>query len=85
MDHMKPVRRVTFIDRLTEWLEIAGKEKSFDRIVLVAAGETLALIRADLPEHIQKRIITEVDSELTGMSISRRRNPRSRLSYITGS
>jgi protein required for attachment to host cells len=81
-DHMKPVRRITFIDRLTEWLEIAAKEKSFDQLALVAGGETLALIRADLPEHIQKRIVSEVDSELTGMSVTELQN---RLSYITGS
>jgi len=80
-DHMKPVRRITFIDRLTEWLEIAGKEKSFEQLVLVAAGETLALIRADLPEHIQKRISAEIDGELTGMSIP---ELQERLGYIIG-
>jgi protein required for attachment to host cells len=81
-DHMKPVRRITFLDRLTEWLELAGKEKSYDQLVLVAAGETLALIRADLPEHLQKRIVAAVDGELTGMSIP---ELQSRLEYIIGS
>jgi protein required for attachment to host cells len=81
-DHLKHDDRITFIHRLAEWLEIAGKEKSFDQLVLVAAAGTLAQLRAGLPENIQKRISAEVDSELTGMSIP---ELQSRLGYITGS
>ena len=81
-DHLKHDSHITFIHRLAEWLEIAGKEKSFDQLALVAAGANLAHLRAGLSESLQRRISTEVDSELTGMFIQ---ELQSRLSYITGS
>jgi len=81
-DHLKHDEHITFTHRLAEWLEIAGKERSFDRLVLVGSGETLAHILARLPENIQERISAEVDGELTGMSIQELQR---RLNYITGS
>ncbi len=71
-----------FIHRLVEWLEIAGKEKTFDQLILVAAPDILESIRSGLSEDLQGRICAEVDKELTGMSIL---ELQERLSDINGS
>ena len=71
-----------FIHRLVEWLEIAGKEKAFDQLVLVAAPDTLESIRSGLSDNLQGRICAEVDKELTGMSVL---ELQERLSDINGS
>ncbi len=71
-----------FIHRLVEWLEIAGKEKSFDNLVLVASPDTLNNIKAGLSKNICDRVCGEVDKELTGMSIP---ELEERLSDVNGS
>ena len=41
----------TFVHRIAAWLEIAWREKAFDRLVLVAASDTLENIRSSLSEN----------------------------------
>ena len=73
---------MAFTHRLVEWLDVAEKEKAFDELVLVAAPYTLGNIRASLPKNIQNRITTELNKDLTGLSIQ---GLQDRLSYIHGS
>ena len=60
---------IAFTRRLAEWLDVAEKEKSFDRLVLVAAPQTLGNLRSGLSKHLKERIWRELDKDLTGMSL----------------
>jgi protein required for attachment to host cells len=53
-----------FIQKLSAWLDLASKEKVFDRLVLVASPHTLGDIRTSLSKDIQGRIIGEMDKDL---------------------
>jgi len=55
---------LAFIRRLVEWLDVAEKEKAFDRIVLAAAPHTLGDIRGFLPKNIQDRVHAELNKDL---------------------
>jgi protein required for attachment to host cells len=60
---------MAFIRRLTEWLNVAENEKSFDHLVLIAPPQTLGNIRASLSKHLTARVWRELDKDLTGMSL----------------
>ena len=60
---------VAFASRLSEWLDVAEKEKSFDHLVLVAGPQTLGDLRASLSKHLKERVWRELDKDLTGMSL----------------
>ena len=53
-----------FIQKLSAWLDLASKEKVFDRLVLAASPHTLGDIRTSLSKDIQNRIIGEMDKDL---------------------
>lgn len=53
-----------FIQKLTAWLDLASKEKVFDRLVLVASPHTLGDIRSSLSKDIQGRVAAEVSKDL---------------------
>ncbi len=57
-----------FIQKLTEWLDRASKEKVFDRLVLVASPHTLGDIRALLSKNVHDHIAVEVDKDLIKLS-----------------
>ncbi len=67
--HLPPGRHdaTTFTHDLSQWLEQAVQENAFDRLVLVAAPKTLGDLRKQLGEHVQARIMAEVNKELTKM------------------
>jgi protein required for attachment to host cells len=78
----KPEYDISFIHKLTEWLDIAEREKAFDQIILVAAPDTLGHIHAGLSKNLLSRVSAELDKELTGMSIL---EIQERMRYINGS
>lgn len=56
-----------FLHKLSEWLDVAEREKAYDRLVLVAAPRTLGDIRKVMSKNVHTRIAAEVDKELTEM------------------
>jgi protein required for attachment to host cells len=55
----------TFARDLAEWLDSAAKEGRYDRLVLIAAPQTLGDLRAHLPQHAAGRVWRELDKDLT--------------------
>lgn len=53
-----------FVHKLSAWLEMASKEKVFDRIALVASPHMLGELRAVTSKNIQGRIAAEVNKDL---------------------
>ena len=56
-----------FIRKLSAWLDLAAKEKVFDRLVLVAAPHTLGELRVTLSKDIYGHIAAEVNKDLMGL------------------
>jgi protein required for attachment to host cells len=57
-----------FLPKLATWLDVAEREKAYDRLVLVAAPRTLGDLRKMMSKNVHARIAAEVDKELTEMS-----------------
>jgi protein required for attachment to host cells len=58
-----------FIRTLVDWLDVAERERVYDRLVLVAAPHTLGEIRAALPRSVHDRVTAELPKQLTGASV----------------
>lgn len=58
-----------FIHTLADWLEVAERERVYDRLVLVAAPHTLGEIRAALPRAVHDRVTAELPKQLTGAPV----------------
>ena len=64
----RPIRSATqfeFARELAETLEKAAGARRFERLVLVAAPQTLGDLRDLLPKAVQGRIVAEIDKDLT--------------------
>lgn len=57
--------KFTFAAELAKHLQKAAATNRFDRLVLVAAPKTLGDLRGLLPDTVKKRIVAEIDKDLT--------------------
>ena len=58
---------LSFVHEIADWLDDSVRDNAFDRLVLVAAPQTLGELRKILSKPVQTRIIAEVDKDLTKM------------------
>ncbi|QQG35760.1 MAG: host attachment protein [Micavibrio aeruginosavorus] len=65
--HMNESRResLSFAHEISDWLDKSARENAFDRLVLVAAPQTLGELRKALSKHVHARVVAEVDKILT--------------------
>lgn len=68
--HMNESRKesLSFSHKIADWLDDSAKDGAFDRLVLVAAPQTLGELRQILSNPVQARIVAEVDKDLTKMN-----------------
>lgn len=68
--HMDASRQnaLFYAREFSDWLGKAVQENVFDRLVLVAAPQTLGDLRSVMDEKVQRRIIAEVDKDLTKLN-----------------
>ena len=68
--HMNESRKesLSFAHEIAEWLDKSAKENAFDRLVLVAAPQTLGELRKVLSKPVHARVVAEVDKDLTKMN-----------------
>ncbi len=59
---------LSFAHEIADWLDEPARSNDFDRLVLIAAPQTLGELRKILSKPVQMRIVTEVDKDLTKMS-----------------
>ncbi len=60
---------MAFVRTMVDWLEVAERERVYDRLVLVAAPHTLGEIRAALPRAVHDRVTAELPKQLTGAPV----------------
>lgn len=68
--HMHESRKdsLSFAHEIAEWLDKSAQENCFERLVLVAAPQTLGDLRKVLTNTVQMRVIAEIDKNLTKMN-----------------
>ena len=68
--HMNKSRKesLSFVHEISAWLDKSMKENAFDRLVLVAAPQTLGDLRKLLTRPVHSRVVAEVDKDLTKLS-----------------
>lgn len=56
-----------FAQALGQWLSEAEKEKTFDRLAIIAAPRALGYLRKSLDKRVHDRVIAELDKDLAGL------------------
>jgi protein required for attachment to host cells len=56
-----------FTRELAEWLDQAVQAEAFDRLVLVAAPQTLGALRRDIDKKVRGRVVATLDKDLMNL------------------
>jgi protein required for attachment to host cells len=72
-----------FASRIAQEIETSGREKRFDRLVLMAGPAFLGLLRAALPDAVRAAVVAEVPKDLIHQpeSVVRAHLPREALAH----
>ncbi len=82
--HMEESRQdvLLFAHDLADWLDQVEAADAFDRLVLIAAPRMLGDLRAVITKSVQRRIVAEIDKDLTKLGETALRNALDKIFWF---